>query len=346
MRILWDNGNVGFGGCGINEWDRNVINALVSLGHEVKMISDPRLRRRPKLKTWIRPVEGVVEEIDTPMTVHNYSEVVKSLGPFDIQVGNHFTMFPMLDNIVPVVHDYHIKGRESYTQGIKLSLAGLTQLTNRFICTTPYIQNQLNEAHPGLDTQVVYGGCKFKNASSEKEINDHFTPMYIAYWGNRYADGKNFLSLLKTLPYHNLDLVVCGFSSPQKKELDLIEQMGIQDRVTYHTGLSDEELPKVISGAKMYVCPSTYEGFGLPALEAMSLGIPTVVSPCASLPSVVGDSGWVAKSHKTKDLAEAIQVVLDNPEETERKRLSGLDRSSQWTWEETAKKIVSFCFNE
>ena len=337
MKILWDSGNIGFGGCGINEWDRNVVTHLRKRGHEVTIIVDNSFKRRPRFKKW-SPPEGGYTKYDGFITPNNYGEAVSSLGGFDVQIGNHFTMFPMVDSIVPVVHDYHIPGRDSYNIGIFKTFEFYKNKAKGFICTTPFIEDQLLGEYPNLETQVVYGGSKLVyNGKWERERP------YISYWGNRYACGtKNFLSLLKTLPYHSLDMVICGFMPPSDKEIQLVKDMGCEGRVSFYTGLDDLELSKMVAGSSLYVCPSTYEGFGLPVVEAMSLGVPVVVSPCASLPSIVGDGGLVAKSHRTKDLSQSINQVVNNPEDTEARRLRGLERSKMWKWGITAEKIEKF----
>jgi glycosyltransferase involved in cell wall biosynthesis len=72
------------------------------------------------------------------------------------------------------------------------------------------------------------------------------------------------------------------------------------------------------------------------------LGIPVIVAPCSALPSVVGDCGTIAKSHKTKDLAEAIIYVMEHPTKTEEKRLKAVEKAKQWTWGNTAISLTEF----
>lgn len=337
MRILWDSGNVGFGGCGINEWDRNVISALREQGHEIVLLVDDLLARRPKFKKWEAP-KGGYERVNMKLTPGNYREIVDSFGVFDCQVGNQFTLFPVLDNIVPICHDYDIPGRKEYATGIMYATRGLNKLTNKFACTTPFVETQIQQALSEVQTVCLFGGSKFVPKKVEKPKKP-----YIAYWGNRYSKEKNFLALLNTLPYHDLDMVVCSFSSPKPEELSLVEKLGVESRVSFKEGLDDVELNKVVAGASLYVCPSTYEGFGLPVVEAMAVGIPVIVAPCAALPSVGGDAVFVAKSHKTKDLVVGIREVLENYTETERRVQNGLARVSGWTWDLTAQKLVEFC---
>jgi glycosyltransferase involved in cell wall biosynthesis len=337
VKILWDSGNVGFGGCGINEWDRNVIDSLREQGHDVTLIVDDLLARRPKFKKWTPPKEGFLR-VREKLTFDNYKEFVDSLGTFDVQIGNHFTMYPVLDRVVPICHDYDLGVWLDPGNRVKLMARGLSKIVSGFVCTTPFIENQINEVFPEIATASVYGGTKFKGkqqANKEKP--------YIAYWGNRYGAGKNFNNLLKTLPYHNFDLKVCGFLPPNNSELQLVEKLNVNHRVEFFTGLNNEELQKMITGASLYVCPSKYEGFGLPVVEAMSMGVPVVAAPYASLPLIVGDCGRVAKSGSAKDLAHEILQVVAEPEETEAKRKKAFSKVEPWTWENTASSIVSFC---
>lgn len=337
MRILWDSGNVGFGGCGINEWDRFMIDTLRSKGHVVIIVVDNKLAKRPKFKGWKAPSTGYTR-YEGEILISNYKEVYKELGPFDIQIGNHFTMFPICDRILPVVHDVNIPGRAEYSLSIELTLRGLATLTNTFACTTPFIQDQVTKLVPNAKTECLFAGCKFAPYSGERPKSEK---PYIAYWGNRYEQAKNFKSLLRTLKLHDLELRVSGFLPPSDTELKQVRELGLEDRVKYYTALSDEELRTMVAGAEMYVCPSKYEGMGLPVMEAMSLGLPVVVSPCASLPSIVGEGGYVAKSPSSKDLATAIKECLLNPDETQRRVKIAQKRAKQWTWDLAANRLLS-----
>ena len=338
MRVLWDSGNVGFGGCGINEWDRFMIDTLRGKGHDVVLIVDNLLTKRPKFSQWKPPSTGFTQ-YEGEILTSNYKEIYDKLGPFDVQVGNHFTMFPICERIVPVVHDVKIPGRDEYSACIELSLRGLSTLTNTFACTTPFIQEQLLKMVPGAKADCLYGGCKF--AGFPRDSKPEGKKPYMAYWGNRYDQSKNFKALIASLRYHDLDLEVASFLPPLETELRYIEAQGVKGRVHYHLGLDDERLRKLVSGAEMYVCPSKYEGMGLPVMEAMSLGLPVVVSPCASLPSIVGEGGYVAKSSSPKDLATAIKECLLNPAETQRRVNVAQERAKQWTWDLAADKLLS-----
>jgi glycosyltransferase involved in cell wall biosynthesis len=115
-----------------------------------------------------------------------------------------------------------------------------------------------------------------------------------------------------------------------------------RDRVLGLGFLSDNEVAAVMQGAAVFVMPSQAEGFGLPLLEAMSLGTPAIHTDVPALIEVARGAGLVVKMgpHQTLDerLADAIVAVLDDGELAHSLRLRGLDRAQAYSWNDSAKK--------
>lgn len=102
-----------------------------------------------------------------------------------------------------------------------------------------------------------------------------------------------------------------------------------------------EHLPALYRGALAFVMPSLGEGFGLPALEAMTVGSPVIVSRDTSLEEVVGDAGLVVDPTSTESITEAMTAVASDEVLRERLVRSGRKRSRQFSFEETARRALS-----
>ena len=94
----------------------------------------------------------------------------------------------------------------------------------------------------------------------------------------------------------------------------------------------DDELPALYSGARAFVYPSLYEGFGLPPLEAMACGSPVIVSDRGSLPEVAGDAGILVDAHDDGALAARLQALLEDDALRERHSQAGLAQARRFTW--------------
>jgi len=101
--------------------------------------------------------------------------------------------------------------------------------------------------------------------------------------------------------------------------------------------LSQADLDALYRGADVFVYPSLYEGFGLPVLEAMARGVPTVVSDSSSLPEVSGDAALGVDPRSVRQIARAIESVLSDGNLADRLAARGRARAEQFSWEETAR---------
>jgi glycosyltransferase involved in cell wall biosynthesis len=112
-------------------------------------------------------------------------------------------------------------------------------------------------------------------------------------------------------------------------------------RVQLLGAVSQELLKRYVAHAEALVLPSLYEGFGLPPLEAMACGRPTIVSRAASLPEVCGDAAMYFDPLDPASIAEAILRVLNEPELRETLRSRGLERARRFTWERSGRATLA-----
>lgn len=119
-----------------------------------------------------------------------------------------------------------------------------------------------------------------------------------------------YSTLLETYP--RLELIVIG-KLREGPTAQMLDDLNLLDRVSFIHDLSNEEVAEQYARATICVTPSLYEGFGLPAAEAMSCGAPVVVTDGGALPEVVGDAGVVVPRGDSAALARAIAALLDDP---------------------------------
>jgi glycosyltransferase involved in cell wall biosynthesis len=142
----------------------------------------------------------------------------------------------------------------------------------------------------------------------------------------------------------HIELVVIGRLKEGGPSARTIDELGLRDAVTFVTGVPEERIIELYSEAEVAVVPSLYEGFSLPAIEAMSCGVALVATTGGALPEVVGKDGETALVVEPGDsdaLAAKIREALDNPELRARVGTAGRQRViDRWTWRHTAVGTV------
>lgn len=135
-------------------------------------------------------------------------------------------------------------------------------------------------------------------------------------------------------------LVLAGHVAPDARNLlSLIRQAPLASHVDYRGYVAAEDREALFKGAQALVLPSLDEGFGIPALEAMSAGVPVVVSNRGALPEVVGDAGLLIDPDDPESLAAALERITRDGDLRASLALRGLDRARQFTWTQTAREI-------
>jgi len=158
-------------------------------------------------------------------------------------------------------------------------------------------------------------------------------------------DRKNIPTLLRAfvrlraLTGEDLHLVQVGgrFTS---SHWEMIHRWGITRCVRQLSGLSWERLAMVYRSAALLLFPSTYEGFGLPVLEAMRIGTPVVALAAGAVPEVLGDAGVLVRDNDAEALAGAAARVLEDERMREELVWKARHRARAFTWGETARRVL------
>jgi len=180
---------------------------------------------------------------------------------------------------------------------------------------------------------------------------------YLLYVGNAYPH-KNLERLLKVFkklkeePQFDYQLVLVGkedyFYKRLKKEaknLGLLEKINGLAPVIFFGFASQSILADLYRNASLYIFPSLYEGFGLPALEAMSYGLPVIASHTSSLPEILGQAALYFDPQNQEEIIKIIKEVLSNRLLKEKMIHEGLNQVKKYSWQHLAEETLKIYKN-
>lgn len=177
-------------------------------------------------------------------------------------------------------------------------------------------------------------------------VNYNFEPPYFLFVST-IEPRKNISTLIAAFNWlkekHKIDhhLVLIGKKGWKYQQIFAeIERSPWRNHIHHLDYLSNEEVALFYSKADVFVYPSHYEGFGLPVLEAMTLGAPVVTSNTSSLPEVAGDAALLIDPNDPKSLAEAMLRVISDSQLRHELIQKGKERAKLYSWEKTAKATL------
>jgi glycosyltransferase involved in cell wall biosynthesis len=160
---------------------------------------------------------------------------------------------------------------------------------------------------------------------------------------------KNILNILKALVILRAqDLPVRLWKVGDeftKQQNEFIQSHNLESMITFIGKPDKNALMEIYNAADVLLAPSIYEGFGLTILEAMACGTPVIASNVSSIPEVAGDAAILVDPLDVEAIAEAIYKFHSNIEYQQSLIQKGLERATQFTWEESTKKIIDIYEN-
>lgn len=121
----------------------------------------------------------------------------------------------------------------------------------------------------------------------------------------------------------------------------LVKELRLESRVTFTGFIKETEKPAFLVGAKIFVYPSLYEGFGIPVLEALACGTPTITSNISSMPEVAGDAAILVNPKNIDDIYAALTKLVNDKKLCEDLRKRALIQSEKFSWQTTAEKTAA-----
>lgn len=205
-------------------------------------------------------------------------------------------------------------------------------------------EDKISITHPGVEDK--FRPIRNKMCLGRVKAKYDLPKRFILFVGT-IEPRKNLVSLIKAYAsaINNLEddifLVVVGqYGWGSKDVYRLPQNLGIGKKVLFLGKVDDEDLPDLYSLAEFFVYPSFYEGFGLPALEAMACGCPVITSSTSSLSEITGNAAILINPTDIKSMTKAIINTISDKELRSKLIERGLNRIKKFGWENGAKKTL------
>ncbi|MHB8086418.1 MAG: glycosyltransferase family 4 protein [Dehalococcoidia bacterium] len=196
---------------------------------------------------------------------------------------------------------------------------------------------------PEDNLRVIYNGIDTELFSPSDSVKRLDNVILMVMSRDTAVKGLRFLleALAELRKKHDLNLVVVGRTMGDGLTEKLMERLGVTANVTFRDRIDTDELVNLYRSATLVAVPSTYEGFGLPAAEAMSCGAPVVSTTAGALPEVVGDAGILVTPADPVALASAIGSMIADPVKRREYSLLGRKRIlDNFNWKNAAKRTA------
>jgi len=209
----------------------------------------------------------------------------------------------------------------------------------------PFASKKTSVIHLGFDRTKFNTKVPANDVRRIKE-KYHIVDDYVLYLGT-LKPSKNIERVIEAFgqigdKYPNLKLVIAGKKGWLFDEIfKTVNKCGISDKVVFTDYFPDEDKPALLSGAKMLVSPSLFEGFGLHVLEAMACGTPVVVSDICSYPEIVGEAGLMVDPYEVSSIREGLEKILNMTEKQYNDLVAkGISQAGKFSWEDTSLKTL------
>jgi glycosyltransferase involved in cell wall biosynthesis len=285
----------------------------------------------------------------------------KYFGSPDILHGTNYSVYPC-NNSLKVMNIYDLtfikyphyidSVVKTYTERVKRCL----QWTDLVITISQSSKKDIVE-YLNVDPEKIYVTplasryhpnylCADKIPELEKQVNYNFSQPYLLFVST-IEPRKNITAIISAFNYlkekHKIEhqLILIGKKGWNYEPIfAAIENSPWKHHIHHLDYLSDELVALFYSKADVFVYPSHYEGFGLPVLEAMTLGTCVISSQTSSIPEVAGDAALLINPNEPIELAEAILKVISDSQLRQELIDKGKEQAKLFTWERTARETL------
>lgn len=260
-----------------------------------------------------------------------------------------------VSNQVVTIHDLSVIDHPEWFESgfaiwYRILLPRLAKRANLVVTDSYYSKIRIHQGFRISKEKIIVAPCgvdreKFKPQSASRHDlvrRKYGLPKVYALYVGTLEPRKNLRRLINAwarveAEIQSLELVIAGVSG---RSFQKCQDYGSASmRIKFVGYVADEDLPALYSGARMYILPSLYEGFGLTALEAMACGTPVIASSSTAIPEVVGAAGLSVSPLDEVAIGTAMVTLWREAGLNEDLAQRGLRRIRAFTWERTAALV-------
>lgn len=293
-----------------------------------------------KNSLFIERYRNVKIDFEEPfLFISSYYRICRNSNAINITIVHDFTYEYYRKGLAKIVHSYQKKNAILKSEGV-ISISRNT--TNDLFKFVSNYKNKIKIIHNGVSNDF----CLIENEGEldryKQEFKEVLNKKVLLYVGHR-TDYKNFDKVIEA--YSELNdseylLVIVG-EKFNKKEKKNVENKLKKGNYILYSRLSNEKLNFLYNIAFVLLYPSSYEGFGIPIIEAMRAGCPSIALNKSSIPEVAGNASVLIDSPEPYKIVEAINR-LNNLSFREDLIKKGFEQSKKFSWDITTDKYLDF----
>jgi glycosyltransferase involved in cell wall biosynthesis len=243
--------------------------------------------------------------------------------------------------VLTVMDLWHEKNNENYRPK-DYSL----KISDHILCPSISTKNDLIEIY-NIDekkiTVTYFGVEKFENVKIKNDITSHNKP-FLLFVGarGRYKNFNNFIEAYakSEMLQKNFNIICFGGVVFSKDEINLFKKLKIFDSISREKNNDDQTLLTLYKNAKCLVYPSSHEGLGLPPIEAMSLGCPTITSNHPAIVEGVGKASAIFNPNNIIEIKQVLEKNLRSADNLNKLTDLGYIQSKNFSWDKCAKETL------
>lgn len=344
---------------GVGKYTERLLRALKKLEKEEKGI-------------WIKEIDIEADDLSRLDVIH-----IPYFRPFTLTVPNiKNKLVVTIHDVIPLIYPKHYPpGTRGWVklQIQKRRLKNVSAVITDSETSKKDIVRLLNQEAEKVFPIHLASGKGFQKIEKNKKLKAvlkkyKLPKRYILYVGDVNYN-KNLVTLIKACEELGEWLVIVGKQAEEIEEFsaDIYsvqgprdwlrflfnkphpEKMHYEDLLIYFRNgkkikrcgyVTQDELVAIYNLATVYCQPSFYEGFGLPVLEAMSCGVPTVVSKTQALVEISANASLFFNTKDNKDMVKKLEKMLDSERIRDKYSKLGIKKANEYSWEETARKTI------